>query len=225
VSGNYGVVHIDELDSYPIANQDGLTWRPIRRRFDIRAFGINAYTAEEAGQRVVEEHREQNGHEELYVVVRGRASFTIEGEEQDAPAGTLVHCPPGTLRSAFAAEPGTTVLGIGAKPGEVFQPSGWEWSFAAFSLLRQGDEERGRAELEAGIAAVPDSWHARYNLACFEALTGNADAALGHLERAAELEPKEVPKIASEDEDFASLRDDDRFLAITRQADRASATS
>jgi hypothetical protein len=219
------MVHIDELDSYPIANQEGLTWRPIRRRFGIRAFGINAYTAEEAGQRVVEEHREQNGHEELYVVVRGRASFTVEGEEHDAPAGTLVHCPPGTLRSAFAAEAGTTVLGIGAKPGEVFQPSGWEWSFAAFSLLRQGDEERGRAELEAGIAAVPNSWHARYNLACFEALTGNPDTALAHLERAVELEPKEVPKIASEDEDFASLRDDDRFLAITRQADRASATS
>ena len=225
MSGNYGMVHIDELDSYPIANQEGLTWRPIRRRFGIRAFGINAYTAEEAGQRVVEEHREQNGHEELYVVVRGRASFTVEGEEHDAPAGTLVHCPPGTLRSAFAAEAGTTVLGIGAKPGEVFQPSGWEWSFAAFSLLRQGDEERGRAELEAGIAAVPNSWHARYNLACFEALTGNPDTALAHLERAVELEPKEVPKIASEDEDFASLRDDDRFLAITRQADRASATS
>ena len=116
------VVHIDGLESFPIAGQDGLTWRPIRRHFDIRAFGVNAYTAEEAGQRVVEEHREQDGHEELYVVVSGRATFTVEGEEHDARAGTLVHCPPGTLRSAFAAEPGTTVLGVGAKPGEVFQP-------------------------------------------------------------------------------------------------------
>ena len=215
------VVHIDELDSFPIAGQDGLTWRPIRRYFDIRAFGVNAYTAEKAGQRVVEEHREQDGHEELYVVVSGRATFTVEGREHDARAGTLVHCPPGTLRSAFAAEPGTTVLGIGAKPGEVFQPSGWEWSFAAFSYLRQGDEDRGRAELEAGLAAVPDSWHARYNLACFDALTGDRGSALANLERAAELEPERVPKMAAEDEDFDSLRDDERFLAITGQAKTA----
>jgi len=223
VSGR--VVHIDELASFPIAGQDGLTWRPIRRHFDIRAFGVNAYTAQEAGQRVVEEHREQGGHEELYIVVSGRASFMVEGEEHDAPAGTLVHCPPGTLRGAFAAEPGTTVVGIGAKPGEVFQRSGWEWSFAAFSYLREGDEARGRRELEAGLAAVPDSWHARYNLACFEALTGNRESALEHLERAAGLEPERVPKAAAEDDDFDSVRDDPRFLAITGQTDTAGPSS
>ena len=33
-------------------------WRPIRRRFGIRAFGVNAYTAAEAGDQVVEEHTE-----------------------------------------------------------------------------------------------------------------------------------------------------------------------
>jgi tetratricopeptide (TPR) repeat protein len=221
----FRIAHIDELDALPIANQQGLTWRPIRRRFDIRAFGVNAYTAEEAGQRVVEEHREKDGHEELYVVASGRATFTLEGEEHDAPAGTLVHCRPGTLRAAVAAEPGTTVIGIGAKPGEVFQPSGWEWSFAAFSLLRQGDEKRARAELEAGLAAVPDSWHANYNLACFEALTGNREAALTSLERAADLEPDEVKRIAAGDEDFASIRDDPRFLAVAGETSARSAGS
>src|SRR6266516_5468685 len=219
------VVHIDELESFPIAGQDGLTWRPIRRHFDIRAFGVNAYTAEEAGQRVVEEHREQDGHEELYVVVSGRATFTIEGREHDARAGTLVHCPPGTLRSAFAAEPGTTVLGIGAKPGEVFEPSGWEWSFAGFSYLRRGDAERARAELEAGAAARPDSWHAHYNLACFEALTGDGEAALQRLAQAVELAPEEVRKLAASDEDFASLRDNPEFLAITGQADPGASSA
>jgi tetratricopeptide (TPR) repeat protein len=219
------IAHINDLESFPIAGQDGLTWRPIRRHFDIRAFGVNAYTAEEAGQRVVEEHREQDGHEELYIVVSGRATFMVDGDEHDAPVGTLVHCPPGTLRGAFAAEPGTTVVGIGAKPGEVFERSGWEWSFAAFSYLRQGDAERGRRELEAGLAAVPDSWHARYNLACFEALTGNHEAALENLERAAELEPERVVNLAAGDEDFASVRDDPRFLAVTGQANTAGSGS
>jgi tetratricopeptide (TPR) repeat protein len=213
------IVHIDQLESYPIPGQEGLTWRPIRRHFDIRAYGINAYTADEAGQRVVEEHREADGgHEELYVVVSGRAAFMVEGEEHDAPAGTLVHCPPGTLRGAVAAEPGTTVIGIGARPGEVFQPSGWEWIFAGISRLEQGDTEGARAELQAGIETYPDSWQGYFNLACIEARLGNRDEALHQLERAAELEPERVPKAAAEDEDFDSIRDDERFLAITGQA-------
>lgn len=220
----YEVVHIDDLDALPV-DDEGLTWRPIRRRFDIRAFGVNAYTAEREGQRVVEEHRETNGHQELYVVIAGRATFSLDGEEHDAPAGTLIHCPPDTLRSAFAAEPGTTVLGIGAKPGEVFHPSGWEWSFAAFTLLKQGHEERARAELDAGIAERPDDWQGHYNFACLEARAGDKDAALRHLERAAELDQDEVTRLAPRDEDFAALRDDQRFLAISGQADSRSARS
>jgi mannose-6-phosphate isomerase-like protein (cupin superfamily) len=219
------VVHIDELKSFPIEGQQGLTWRPVRREFDIRAYGVNAYTAEEAGQRVVEEHREEDGHEELYVVVSGRATFKVDGEEYDSPPGTLVHCPPGTLREAFAAEPGTTVLGIGAKPGEVFQPSGWEWAFAGTSLLAQGDEEGARRELEAGIETYPDAWQGHYNLACVEARLGNRDAALSRLERAAELDREAVSKYAPQDEDFASLMDDPRFLALTGQADADGAGS
>ena len=219
------VVHISELESFPIEGQDGLTWRPVRRQFDIRAFGVNAYTADEAGKRVVEEHREEGSHEELYVVVSGRATFTVEGEEHDAPAGTLVHCPPGTLRSAFSTEPGTTVLGIGAKPGEVFQPSGWEWTFAGMSLLAQGKEEAARAEFEAGVAAYPDAWQGPYNIACAEARLGNSDAALEQLERAVKRDAEAVERYAPEDSDFAALRDDPRFLALTGQADPGSASS
>lgn len=213
----YGVTRIEELDSYPISSQQGLTWRPVRRHFGIGSFGVNAYTAEEAGQRVVEEHREEGGHEELYVVVSGRATFTVDGDEHDAPAGTLVHCPPGTPRGAVAVEPGTTVLGIGAKPGEVFQPSGWEWTFAGMSLLNQGDEQAARREFEAGLEAYPDAWQGYYNLACAEARLGNRDEAIANLRRAAEIDQGVVTKYALEDEDFASLKDDPEFLAIARQ--------
>jgi mannose-6-phosphate isomerase-like protein (cupin superfamily) len=221
----YGVARIDDLESFPIQDQQGLTWRPVRRHFGISSFGVNAYTATEAGQRVVEEHREQDGHDELYVVLSGRATFTLEGEEHDAPAGTLVHCPPGTLREAFAAEPGTTVLGIGAKPGEVFQPSGWEWVFAGFSRLAEGNEAAARRELEDGIATYPDAWQGHFNMACLEARQGNKDEALAQLQRAAELEPGRVPQAAAEDEDFDSLREDERFLAITRQTSAAGSST
>jgi tetratricopeptide (TPR) repeat protein len=206
-----------------------LQWLPLRRELRVRAFGVNAYRAAHAGDDVVEDHDETGsgagGHEELYVVLSGRATFTVEGDERDAPAGTLVHCPPGTLRGALAAEPGTTVLGIGAKPGEVFQPSGWEWAFAGVSRLDQGDEAGARAELQAGIETYPDAWQGYYNLACVEARLGNEDAALDALERAAERDREAVAKYAPEDEDFAALMDNPRFLAITGQAKAGGADS
>ena len=216
----YSIARIDELDSFPVDEQ-GLTWRPIRRHFDIKAFGVNAYTAEKAGDRVVEEHREQDGHEELYVVVSGHATFTLDGDDQDAPAGTLVHCLPGTLRTAVAAEPGTTVMGIGAKRGEIFEPSPWESTFVAFGHFRGGDVERARSEMKDAVAKHPDAWQGYFNFACLEALAGDKEAAIRHLQRAHELEPEIVAKGAASDEDFASLRDDERFLAITRQTETA----
>jgi len=218
------IARIDELDAYPV-DEEGLTWRPIRRHFDIKAFGVNAYTAEQAGQRVVEEHREQNGHEELYVVLSGRATFTLEGKEHDAPAGTLVHCVPGTLRGAVAAEPKTTVMGVGAKRGEIFTPSPWENVFVAFGHFRRGDVDRARAVMEDNVAKHPDVWQGHFNFACLEALAGDKEAALRHLERAAELEPEIVGKGAADDEDFDSVRDDPRFLAIAGQAHAGSSRS
>ena len=145
--------------------------------------------------------------------------------EHDAPAGTFVHCPPGTLRSAFAAEPGTTVLGVGAKPGEVFKPSGWEWVFAGVSRLDQGDEAGARAELQAGIEANPDAWQGYFNYACIEARLGNEEEALAQLERSAELDPEGTARWAREDEDLVSLRENPRFLAIAGQADAGSTGS
>ena len=51
----YEVVHLDELDRFPV-DDEGLLWRPVRRRLGITAFGMNAYTAEKGDERVVEEH-------------------------------------------------------------------------------------------------------------------------------------------------------------------------
>ncbi len=56
-------------------------------------------------------------HEELYVVMTGRAEFELDGTTHDAPAGTLVFARPEQHRGAKAAEADTTILVIGGKPG------------------------------------------------------------------------------------------------------------
>ena len=207
----YEVVHLDELDRFPV-DDEGLLWRPVRRRLGITAFGTNAYTAEKGNERVVEEHSEQDGHDELYFVVSGRATFVLGDEEIDAPAGTFVHAEPGTKRGAVATEPNTTVLAMGAKPGVAHETSKWEEIFVAFGHYRKGDEEAAREHLPAFVAENDGEWQGHYNLACLQALTKNRDGAISELKRAIELEPK-AKEYAATDEDFNWLRDDPEFPA------------
>ena len=145
----YEVVHLDELDRFPV-DDEGLLWRPVRRRLGITAFGTNAYTAEQGTERVVEEHHEQDGHEELYFVASGRATFVLGDEEIDAPAGTFIHAEPGTRRGAVATEPNTTVLAIGAKPGVPHEISAWEEMFVVFGLYRKWRQGAGSSAYGEG---------------------------------------------------------------------------
>ncbi len=192
--------HLDELDRLPV--EKGLEWRPIRRRFGIRAFGVNAYTAEKPGDWVVEEHTEATcGHEELYLVVRGRARFTLDGEDVDAPAGTIVFLPdPKVKRVAIAEEEGTTVLAVGGKPGEAFTPSGWEWSFLAST--QQPDE--AVATMQAGVEELGETGASLYQLAKFEAKAGRTEDARAHIAKALELEPA-YRQYAEKDDDLEEV--------------------
>jgi tetratricopeptide (TPR) repeat protein len=209
---SFQIAHLDDLERLP--RREGLVWRPIRRRFGITAFGVNAYSADEVGDRVVEEHHERGGHEELYLVVTGHAVFTLGEEEHDAPAGTIVFVRPGTRRGAIAREAGTIVLGVGAKPGVVFEPSQWEEWAAAESYRTLGRPEEARTLMDASIAANPDAWQGYYNLACFESLDGRREEAFAALARAVELGPDEARKYAAEDPDFDAIRDDPRFAEL-----------
>lgn len=197
----YEVARLEELD------RSG-SWTRVRGHFGIEAFGVNAWTAGASGDELISDHNEErSGHEELYVVLDGRAIFTVDGRDVDAPAGTLMFVnEPQTQRKAIAAEAGTTVLAIGAKPGEAYQPLGWEWSSDAFQYFESGEPERAYELLAAADAAHPDSPSVLYNLACAEALTGRSEQAVDHLRRAVQLyEP--FAEIARDDSDFDSIRD------------------
>lgn len=130
----FRVARLDDLERIPVEDDDfSLNWLPVRWTLGIGAFGTNAYVADEPGGHVVEPHTETgSGHQELYFVARGRATFTLDGEQVDAPAGTYVFLEdPGVHREAVAEEAGTTVLSFGAPLGAAYEVSEWEARFRA----------------------------------------------------------------------------------------------
>jgi len=199
---------LDIASVAPITVAGELHWKPIRRTLGIEAFGINAYTGDKVGDDVVERHTEQTlGHQEAYVVLAGRATFELDDETLDAPAGTVVFLrDPSVRRYATAAEPGTTVLAIGGKPGEAYTPSAWEWYFEAERFRDPLDPEAALRLMDEANERFPDHVGVMYSTACWLALAGRDDEAWETLQRTIEREPK-TREWAKDDEDLAAFRD------------------
>src|SRR4051794_27796855 len=133
MTSGYVTAHLDDVPTLPFGSDAEPDWKPLRHHLGVGAFGVNAWVAAAAGDQAVERHDEAPseggaaGHEELYVVVRGAARFSIDGEAIDAPAGTLVFISdPALTREAVATADDTVVLAIGAARGVAFEPSDWE---------------------------------------------------------------------------------------------------
>ena len=202
------ILRLDDVEGVPVFGT--LVWKPVRRELGVTAFGINAYTAANAGDEVVEDHDETPlGHEEIYAVVKGHATFTVDGEEVDAPAGTLVFLDdPKQQRAARAVEAGTTVIAIGGKPG-THEISAWEYIFPSLPARNAGDWDTARTILEDALREA-DRPAIHYHLACVEARAGNRERAIEELLVAVERRPQLLAP-AQTDEELESIRDDPRF--------------
>jgi tetratricopeptide (TPR) repeat protein len=207
VTRRASAVRLDDLERIPM---EELTWRPVRRPLGVTAFGINGYSAD-AGIQVIERHNElgtgAGRHEELYLVTSGRATFTVDGERIEAPAGTLVFVPdPASRREAVSEEDGTFVLVMGGKEGAALPVSPFEYWYAAQGPYHRGDYDEAIAVVSEGFADYPDHPSMHYQLACFHALAGRREPAIEHLRKAYDGDPR-TREWASGDPDLESVRD------------------
>jgi len=185
---SYRIATVDELQD--ISYRQDTHMRPVRHHLGITAFGTNAWTSTKEGDRLMPEHAEDEGVEELYVVLRGRARFEIGDDRVDAPAGALIFVGPETSRTAFAVDAETTVLAVGSRVGKPYEAGGWEVWAEFHPAYEAGDYEGviklGRTTLEASgyqikvaivaIARKLDVGEARARLATAR---GSVRAAMG----------------------------------------------
>jgi mannose-6-phosphate isomerase-like protein (cupin superfamily) len=181
------VLRIADVEAVPW--MAGMTWHPVRMELGLHAFGAAGFSGG-PGDFVVEPHVEAadgRGHEELYVVLSGRATFTLDGSPVEAPAGTLVFASPETHRQAVAEEPGTTVLALGGPP--TYEVAGYEWLMRAKPHMAT-DPDRAREILRAGLAELPGSAAIPYGFALLEATQGDTDSARASLAEAISRDPR-----------------------------------
>jgi hypothetical protein len=205
----FAVTRLDEIDEV----YDGrCPSRPVRHHLGITAFGVNAFTGRDAGDRIINEHDEDED-EELYLVQSGRASFELDGERLDAAAGTFVFVGPGVRRTAVAEEPQTTIIAIGGTPGRAFEPDGWE-IWAPLNPLYEAGEYAEAADRGRKLAeAHPEYPGLLYNVACCESLAGRTTDAIEHLRLAIERGSRSRAH-AAKDSDFDPIRDEPAFQEL-----------
>jgi hypothetical protein len=148
---DYAVAHLDEIDEM----DDGrCPWRPVRHHLGITAFGVNAWTGQNAGDRIINEHDEdeEDGNEELYLVQRGKAVFELDGDRVDARRHLRLR-PTRREADGVAEEPETTIIAFGGTPGKAYEVHGWELWAPLRPLYEAGEyaeaADRGRIVLEA----------------------------------------------------------------------------
>ena len=222
-----GSAHVSEL---AVQLGSGQRWAMIRTHFGIQSFGVNAYMADEPGMTIVGEDDElgegSGGHEELYFVSSGRATFTVNGDEIDAPVGTFVFVRDlAAKRMAVAEEAGTTIVIAGGKPGEAFTPSTWERNAPALTHFATGEYDKAIEEFERLLAETPDDPRVLYNYGCALSLSGKTKDAIANLKRALELDP-DFAELAAKDSDFDPIRNDPEFPSpVAGKADSGSSGS
>jgi len=219
---SYAAAHLDDIEEV----SDGrCPWRPIRFHFGVTSFGVNAWTARNAGDRIINEHTEfdpaagdieEDSDEELYLVHSGRARFELDDQSIDAPAGTFVFVPPRVKRTAFAEEPNTTVVAVGGVPGKAYEASGWEIWRPFHELYEAGKfaeaADRARETVEASGNPQP-----LYNLACCESLAGRTTDAIEHLRLALDSTTQfreRLRSLAEGDTDFDPIRGEPAFKEV-----------
>lgn len=190
---------------------------PAREHLGIHAFGMNAFTPNDEGILINDHDETGSGQEELYVVLDGHATFEIDGETVEAPAGTFLSIAPEARRKATGAG---TVLVVGATPGAAYQAFDWgeAWTFHNTSITAYGEQryDEALAAVRDGLEQVPDHPGLHFNYACFATLAGDtSDETFDHLRRSVELFPPFRDQ-ARTDADFTAVRGDPRFEEALR---------
>jgi len=206
----YSVTRFDAIDEI----DDGRApYRPVRHHFGITSFGASSFTGRKTGDRIINEHSEEDDQEELYLVLQGRATFELDGERVDAPVGTMIFAEPGVKRTAFAEEEGTTVVVVGGKPGKAYEVLGFEAWAPFHHLYEAGEYAEAADQARPVIEAKPEALGAFFYLACCEALAGRADDAVRHLGHALGQSDR-LRGLVRRNSDLASIRDRPEIAAL-----------
>jgi len=114
---SYTAKRIDEMDT---AFGGGM--RLARASLGVTSFGMQVEEFPPDFDRYPEHSHDEDGQEEVYVVLRGNAEIEIDGERVPIDPDTIVRVGPGVRRRIVPGPQGVRILALGGVPGAVYEP-------------------------------------------------------------------------------------------------------
>ena len=97
-------------------------FRRVRAGLGVSSFGLAVMDFPPGFSQYPEHDHSNDGMEEVYTALEGRAFLQVRGEEYVLEPGTFARVGPAETRKLITRDEAARVLAIGAVPGEVYEP-------------------------------------------------------------------------------------------------------
>jgi uncharacterized cupin superfamily protein len=109
------VTHVDAIEG-----AYGGVFKPVGSTLGVTSFGVNVESFPQGHEAYPEHDHSADGQEEVYYVISGQATLTIDGEEHKLGPGSIAYVPPGHARRFTTPDGSVQLLAIGGTPGSSF---------------------------------------------------------------------------------------------------------
>jgi quercetin dioxygenase-like cupin family protein len=118
------VKSIEEIGAYAGEHAiPGIRFRPAREALGVSSWGMSVLELDAHCTGYPEHHHANEGHEEVYLVLRGTVKLHAGGEVRTLGAGDFVRVGAATKRKFVTLEHGVTLLALGGTPGQPYSPA------------------------------------------------------------------------------------------------------
>ncbi len=114
---------VEEMEAYEGPHAiPGIRFVQAARSLGVTAWGMNVLELAPRCTRYPEHDHRKDGQEEVYAVLRGRATLEADGASWTLEPGVLVRVGPAQRRRIVTGDEPATVLALGATPGKAYEP-------------------------------------------------------------------------------------------------------
>src|SRR5688572_33375870 len=118
------VKQIEEIEPYSGPHAiPGIRFRPAREALGVSSWGMSVIELDPRCSGYPEHDHASDGHEEVYLVLRGSVLLRAGGTERRLKQGDFVRVAPEVRRKLVTLDEGAAILALGGTPGKAYTPS------------------------------------------------------------------------------------------------------
>lgn len=116
------IKRLDDVAPYSGSSEiEGIRFRPVRSALGVTAWGMNVLELSPNCTGYPEHDHEEDGQEEVYVILSGAVVLQANGEEVTLETGDAARVACNIKRKLVTRERPASILAIGGTPGKAFQ--------------------------------------------------------------------------------------------------------